>query len=110
MSRHDDLISNLGKSTIFCSNLGFGEQGSVLSKIGKSIYICPNIEKARQMKKQLDALNYNNVLIDDFSRPFTLSKFQSSESKIDLIKTLYKLCFSEPVIISTANNAFFIKS
>ena len=106
MSRYNDLITNIGKSTIFCNNLGFGEQGSVLSKIGKAIYICPNIEKARHMKNQLDALNCNNVLIDDFSRPFTLSKFQSSESKIDLIKTLYKLCFSEPVIISTVNILF----
>ena len=106
MSRYDDLISSIGKSTIFCNNLGFGEQGSILTKIGKGIYICPNIEKARQMKAQLDALNCNNVLIDDFTRPFTLSKFQSSESKIDLIKTLYKLSFSNPVIISTANILF----
>ena len=65
MSRYDDLIQNLGKSTIFCNNLGFGEQGAVLNKIGSSIYICPNIEKARQMKTQLDALNQDNVLIDE---------------------------------------------
>ena len=106
MSRYDDLIQNLGKSTIFCNNLGFGEQGAVLNKIGSSIYICPNIEKARQMKTQLDALNQDNVLIDEFSRPFTLSKFQSNENKFDLIKTIYKLCFGEPVIISTSNILF----
>ena len=41
------------------------------------------------MKTQLDALNQENVLIDEFSRPFTLSKFQSSESKIDLL--VYKI-------------------
>jgi len=101
MSRYDDLISSIGKSTIFCSNLGFGEQGSVLSKIKKGIYICPDIEKARNMKFQLDALKCDNVLIDDFSRLFTLSKFQSNENKIDIIKTLYSLCFSNPIIVST---------
>jgi len=106
MSRYDDLTNNIGNSTIFCNNLGFGEQGSVLSKTGQAIYICPNIEKARQMKNQLDALNCNNVLIDDFSRPFTLSKFQSNESKIDLIKTIYNMCFSKTIIISTANIFF----
>ncbi|MBQ8615173.1 MAG: DEAD/DEAH box helicase, partial [Clostridia bacterium] len=106
MSGYDDIISSIGKLTIFCSNLGFGEQGSVLSKIKKGIYICPNIEKARQMKTQLDALNCENVLIDDFSRPFTISKFQSNESKIDLIKTIYNLCFTTPIIISTANVLF----
>ena len=106
MSRHDDLISAIGKSTIFCSNLGFGEQGAVLNEIKKGIYICPNIEKARNMKSQLDALKCKNVLIDDFSRPFTISKFQSNESKIDLIKTIYSLCFSSPIIISTTNILF----
>lgn len=106
MSRHNDLIAQIGTKTIFCNNTGFGEQGSLLNKIEKAIYICPNIEKARQMKTQLDALNQENVLIDEFSRPFTLSKFQSSESKIDLLKTIYKLAFNEPVIISTTNILF----
>ncbi|MBO5954938.1 MAG: transcription-repair coupling factor [Clostridia bacterium] len=106
MSRYDDLIENINKSTIFCSNLGIGEQGAVLSKLKKAIYICPNIEKARQMKSQLDALNQENVLIDEFSKPFTLSKFQSNESRVDLLKTIYKLTFSEPVIIST-NSVLF---
>lgn len=106
MSRHDDLISQIGTSPIFCSNLGFGEQGSILSSIKKGIFISPSIEKARQMKAQLDALKCDNVLVDDFSRPFTLSKFQSNESKIDLIKTIYNLCFSSPIIISTVNILF----
>ena len=89
MSGYNSLIDNIGKSTIFCNNLGFGEQGSILSKIKSGIYICPNIEMARQMKNQLDALNTNNVLIDDFNKPFTLSKFQSNENKVDILKTLY---------------------
>ncbi len=106
MSGYNNIIENIGKSTIFCNNLGFGEQGAVLNKIGTSIYICANVEKARQMKSQLDALSQENVLIDEFSRPFTLSKFQSNESKIDLIKTIYSICFNNPVIIS-ASNIFF---
>ena len=106
MSRYNDLISNLGNATIFCSNLGFGEQGAVLNKIQKALYICRDIETARQMKKQLDALNQDNVLIDEFSKPFTLSRFQSNESKIDLLKTIHKLCFSEPIVISTPNILF----
>lgn len=106
MPRYDDITSLAGKSTIFCSNLGFGEQGSVISKLDKAIYICPNIEKARQMQQQLNALNCKNVLIDDFSRPFTLSTFQSSESRIDLIKTIYNLCFNNSTIISTPNLFF----
>ena len=106
MSRHDDLIKSLNKSTIFCSNLGLGEQGAVLSKLKKAIYICPDIDKARQMQKQLTALNQDNVLIDEFSRPFTLSKFQSNESKIDLLKTIYKLSINESVVISTPHLLF----
>lgn len=106
MSRHDDLISSIGKSPVFCNNLGFGEQGSVLNKIKSGIYVCPNIEKARQMQSQLNALNQDNVLIDDFSRPFTLSTYQSSESKIDLIKTIDKISSSQSIIITTANIFF----
>jgi len=106
MPRYNDLIENINRNTIFCNNLGFGEQGSVLGKIKKGIYICPNIEKARQMKSQLDALNIDNVLIDDFNKPFMLSLFQSNESIIDLLKTFYKLSFSAPIIISTVNILF----
>ncbi len=106
MSRHDKLTSQIGKSTIFCSNLGFGEQGSVLTQIKKGIFVCPDLEMARQMQKQLTALNQDNVLIDDFSRPFTLSKFESQNSKIDIIKLMHKVCFSNTIIISTANILF----
>lgn len=106
MSGYNDLIANIGKSTIFCNNLGFGEQGSALSKIKQGIYICPNIESARKMKNQLDALNVSNVLIDDFNKPFTLSKFQSNENKVDILKTLYQLSFSSPIVISTSNLLF----
>ncbi|MBR4999091.1 MAG: DEAD/DEAH box helicase, partial [Clostridia bacterium] len=106
MSRYDDLISNLNKKTICCSNLGFGEQGAVLSQLNQGIYICPNIEKARQMKSQLDALKCENVLMDDFSKPFTVSTFQSNESKIDLIKTIYSICTKKTIIISTVNILF----
>lgn len=106
MSGHNDIIAQIGNKTIFASNLGFGEQGAILSNIKKGVYICPNVEKARNMKAQLDALKCDNVLLDDFSRPFTISKFQSSESKIDLIKTIYTLCKNETIIISTINLLF----
>lgn len=106
MSRHNDLISKIGKTPIFCSNLGLGEQGSVLSKIKKAIYLAPDIQKAQQIKQQLDALSKSNVLIDEFSRPFTLSKFQSQGNKIDLLKTINKICFEETIIISTPQLLF----
>ncbi len=106
MSGYNDLISNLNSSPIFCNNLGFGEQGALLNKLGKALYICPNIENARKMKSQLDSLNQDNVLIDDFFRPFTLSTFQSNDNKIDLIKSIYKLCVSNTVIVTTANILF----
>ena len=48
MSRHDDLISNIGKQTIFCSNLGFGEQGAILAEMPKSIFVCPDILRLPQ--------------------------------------------------------------
>ena len=106
MPRHNDLIENLNKSTIFCNNLGFGEQGAVLNEIKKGIYVCPNIEKARQMQDQLKALNCNNVLLDDFNKPFTLSKFESVENKIDTLKTIHNLCSNDCIVISTANIFF----
>lgn len=106
MPRHNDLIENIGKTTIFCNNLGFGEQGAVLNEIKKGIYICPNIEKARQMRDQLNALNCNNVLLDDFNKPFTLSKFESVENKIDTLKTIYSLSSNDCIVISTANIFF----
>ena len=85
MSRHDDLITNLGATPIFCSNLGFGEQGAILSKIKKGIYVCPNIEQAKNMERQLNALNVNCVVIDEFNKHFTPSLYQSNQNKIELI-------------------------
>ncbi|MBR6778625.1 MAG: transcription-repair coupling factor [Clostridia bacterium] len=106
MSRYDDLITNLGKSAIFCNNLGFGEQGAVLSNMPKSIFVCPDINTARNMKTQLDALCKDNVLIDDFGKPFTLTKFQSNQNKIDTLFSMYKLCTGNPIIISTPQILF----
>lgn len=106
MSGYNDLIANLGKSTIFCNNLGFGEQGAILSKMPKSLFLCPDIAQAQQMQAQLLALNKNCVLIDDFGKPFTLSKFQSNENKLDLIKALTKFTMDEVIIISTPEILF----
>ena len=74
MSRYNDILDHIGHSTIFGNNIGFGEQGAILSKMPKSIFVCADIEKARNMKSQLDALHRDCVLIDDFEKPFTLSK------------------------------------
>lgn len=101
MPRYNDLTKHLNQSTIFCSNLGFGEQAVILGDIKKGIYITSNITKARDIKIQLDALNINNCLIDDFDKPFTLSKFSSSDNKFDLISAIYELCFFDTIIIST---------
>ena len=106
MSRYNSIIENIGKKAIFCSNLGFGEQGSVLKNMPKSIFICPDIEYARNMQNQLNALNRENVIIDDFDNPFTISTYQSNEHKIDTIKTLYALANGNPIIISTAQILF----
>lgn len=101
MSRYDDLAENLNKSTILCSNLGFGEQGAILSKMQSGIFVCPDLNSAHNMKNQLDALNKDNVLIDDFDKPFTLSKYSSHDNKYDIIKALYYLTTSKPIIITT---------
>ena len=95
MSRYNDLINAISKQTVFCNNLGFGEQGAVLNQLDKAIVICADIEKARKLKAQLDGLKKDNALIDDFDNPFTISKFQSNENRIDLFKALkrfVKLC------------------
>lgn len=111
MPRHNDLINHINKSTIFCSNLGFGEQAVVLGDIKKGIYVTPYIDKARDLKLQLDALNINSCLIDDFDKPFTLSKFSSKDNKFDLISAIYKLCFFNTIVISSPRILFtFIPS
>lgn len=108
MSRYNDIIDHLGKCTIFGNNIGFGEQGAILSKMPKSIFVCPDIEKARNMKAQLDALHRECMLIDDFEKPFTLSKYQSSENRYDLIGAIYKLITSDTILISTPNILFLL--
>ncbi len=106
MSRYDDILSHIGKATIFGNNIGFGEQGSVASQLPKSIFVCPDIEKARQMKDQLSTLNRDCVLIDDFEKPFTLSKFQSNNNRFDLIYALYKLITTDSILITTPHIFF----
>ena len=101
MSGHNNLISNIGKISIFCNNIGFGEQGATLANMPKSIFVCPDKLSAKKMQSQLNALNRENVLIDDFSKPYTLTKFESNENKIDVLSALTKICFSNPIIIST---------
>ena len=106
MSGYNDLIANINTSTIFCNNVGFGEQGALLAKIQKGVYVCPNIELAHKMESQLKSLNINCVVIDEFNKPFTLSLFQSNKNKIDLIKALEMIIFSFGIIITTPNIFF----
>ena len=106
MPRYNNLISNLGKATIFCNNLGFGEQGSVLKNLPKSIFICPDIEHCNKMKNQLNALKRTCVILNDFNKAFTFSKFQSNEHKFDLITAIYSLIKKDAIIISTPEILF----
>ena len=106
MSRYNNLISSIGKSTIFCNNLGFGEQGSVLKNMPKSIFICPDNEQCLKMQVQLKALKRECVVLNDFDKLFIFSKFQSSEHKFDLIKAIYALLKKDAIIISTPEILF----
>ncbi len=101
MSGHDDWQRLVFKQPIFCNNLGFGEQGAVLSKLNTAIFICPDIEKANNISAQLSALGKDNFVINDFDKPFTLSKYSSSDNKYDLINALYKISNSNIILIST---------
>jgi len=101
MPRYNDLTTSLGSATIFCNNLGFGEQGAFLKNMPKSIFICPNNDQCNKMKNQLDALKRECVVLNDFNNPFTFSKFQSGEHKIDLINAIYSLIKKDSIIIST---------
>ena len=100
MPRYNDLISNLGTATIFCNNLGFGEQGAVLKNMPKSIFICPDNESCIKIQNQLNALKRNCVVLNDFNKPFTFSKFQSGEHKIDLINAIYSLIKKDTIILT----------
>ena len=106
MSRYNDLARLIGQKTLFCNNLGFGEQGAILAEMPKSIFVCPDASYALNIKSQLDALGRENVLLDDFNKPFTLSKFQSRESKIDKLLSMFKLCKSNPIVVTTAEILF----
>ena len=102
MPRYNNFLNAVGKQTINCYNLGFGEQGAVLNQLNKALVICADIEKARKLKSQLDALGKHNVLIDDFDNLYTVSKFQSTDSIIDALKALASIEEKDVIIISTA--------
>lgn len=108
MPRYDDLKANLNKKTIFCSHLGFGEQGAVLAQLNKAIYITTSTELARKMQAQLESLNKKCVVVDDFDKPFTLSTFESIEHKIDLLNAISKLINDDVILISTERLFFSI--
>jgi len=106
MSRYNNIIANLNNATIFCNNLGFGEQGAVLKNMPKSIFICPDSDHCYKMEQQLNALKRECVVIDEFNKPFSFSKFESHENKIDLLKAIYSLVNSNSIIISTPHILF----
>ncbi len=106
MSRFDDLKSALSTRTILCSNLGFGEQGAILSRMDSAIFVAPDRESAVDMKAQLDALNKNAILMDDFDKPFTTFKFASRENIIDQINVLDNFLFNNSIVITTARALF----
>ena len=106
MSRPNDLQQLINRQPIFCNNLGFGEQGAILSKLDTAIFLCPNIEKSNDISAQLSALGKENVVINDFDKPFTLSKFSSSDNKYDLINALFKISTSNIILISTPRMLF----
>ncbi len=108
MPRYNSLIDNLLKKPIFCNNLGFGEQGAILNQLENAIAIFPTINEARNMQLQLNAFNKKCVVIDDFDKPFTLSKFQSEDNKFDLINAVYNLCCNNTIVLSTPNILFTI--
>ena len=101
MPRYNDLIENLKLNPIFCNNLGYGEEGAVLSQLKNAIYVCQDLNKAHDIYLQLKALNKNCVLVDEFSKPFTLSKFESEGTKFDLIKALENVYSNDCIVIST---------
>lgn len=106
MSRYNDIISAIGNNTIFCNNLGFGEQGAVLKNMPKSIFICPDSEQCLNMQLQLKALGRECVVLNDFDKLFTFSKFQSNDNKIKLLNAIYSLAKSNAIILSTAEILF----
>lgn len=108
MSRYDDLISNICTKPILCSNLGFGEQGAILSRLKSGIFLCNDLEKCRCMQTQLSALNKKSIIIDQFDRPFTISKFQNKDSKFQILSMLKTILANDSIIISTPPLIFSI--
>ena len=108
MSRFDEIKSNLLTRPILCSNLGFGEQGALLSKVDSAIFIAPDREKAHEMKSQLDSLNKDCVVMDDFDKPFTPFTYSSNENINDQISVINNLLFKKSIIITTARALFSI--
>lgn len=106
MSRYNDIISAIGNNTIFCNNLGFGEQGAVLKNMPKSIFICPDSEQCLNMQLQLKALDRKCVVLNDFDKLFTFSKFQSNDNKIKLLNAIYALTNSDAIVLSTPEILF----
>ena len=106
MPRYNDLINSLGKAPVFCNNLGFGEQGSVLKNLPKSIFICPDSETCIKMHTQLKSLKRECAILNDFDKLFTFSKFQSNENKIKLLNAIYSLIKKDAIIISTPEILF----
>ena len=106
MSRYDDLISNIGTKPILCSNLGFGEQGALLSRLKSGIFLCNDLDKCHSMKNQLKALNKKSIVIDEFDRPFTISKFQNKDSNFQILSMLKSIIQNDSIIISTPQILF----
>ena len=108
MSRYDDLISNIGSKPILCSNLGFGEQGSILSRLRSGIFLCNDLEKCRSMQNQLLALNKKSIVVDEFERPFTVSKFQNKDRTFQTLSMMKNIIDNDSIIISTPQLIFSV--
>lgn len=101
MPRYNNLAEAIGSSPIFCSGLGLGEQGSVLSNLNKAFVICPDVKTAQSLQTQLTALNKTNCCILNYDKPFTLSTFTSRENVIELIRALFLIFTSNPIVLTT---------
>lgn len=101
MRRHDCIIENIGRTPIFVSNIGIGEQGAILKHFDCSIFVCPDSDYAHAIHSQLTSLGKSSVVIDNFAKPFTLSTFTNNVEKIDLLSALYHAVRDNAIIIST---------
>lgn len=101
MRRYDSIIENIGKTPIFISNIGSGEQGAILKHFDCSIFVCPDSDYAHAIHDQLSSLGRSSVIIDNFAKPFTLSTFTNNVEKVDLINAIYHAIKNNAIIIST---------